>query len=76
VERSHQTDDNEFYIPQLGLCESVEEFLWREKFLALQPKYIAKKFFFMNIQSDVKFKQNSSDSTNLSCAKIVEKRIF
>ena len=29
VERSHQTDDNEFYIPQLELCESVEEFLWR-----------------------------------------------
>jgi len=29
VERSHQTDDNEFYIPQIALCKSKEEFLWR-----------------------------------------------
>ncbi|MCM8810642.1 MAG: hypothetical protein NC917_03220, partial [Candidatus Omnitrophica bacterium] len=29
VERSHQTDDNEFYIPQLDRCESKEEFIWR-----------------------------------------------
>ncbi|MFN4228178.1 MAG: helix-turn-helix domain-containing protein, partial [Candidatus Ratteibacteria bacterium] len=27
VERSHQTDDNEFYIPQLDRCESKEEFI-------------------------------------------------
>ena len=29
VERSHQTDDNEFYIPQLELCQDVKEFFWR-----------------------------------------------
>ena len=29
VERSHQTDDNEFYIPQLELCQDVREFFWR-----------------------------------------------
>ncbi|MCM8810536.1 MAG: transposase, partial [Candidatus Omnitrophica bacterium] len=29
VERSHQTDDNEFYIPQLDRCESKEEFICR-----------------------------------------------
>lgn len=29
VERSHQTDDNEFYIPQIERCESKEEFFWR-----------------------------------------------
>ena len=29
VERSHQTDDNEFYIPQLDLCQDVKEFFWR-----------------------------------------------
>ncbi len=29
VERSHQTDDNEFYIPQLELCYDVREFFWR-----------------------------------------------
>jgi len=29
VERSHQTDDNEFYIPQIERCESKEEFFDR-----------------------------------------------
>ena len=29
VERSHQTDDNEFYIPQLELCQDLKEFFWR-----------------------------------------------
>ena len=29
VERSHQTDDNEFYIPQLELCQDLGEFFWR-----------------------------------------------
>ena len=29
VERSHQTDDNEFYIPQLELCKDLKEFLFR-----------------------------------------------
>jgi transposase len=29
VERSHQTDDNEFYIPQLELCQDAKEFFWR-----------------------------------------------
>jgi transposase len=29
VERSHQTDDNEFYIPQLELCRDVREFFLR-----------------------------------------------
>lgn len=29
VEKSHQTDDNEFYIPQLELCQDVREFFWR-----------------------------------------------
>ena len=29
VERSHQTDDNEFYIPQLELCKDLKEFLLR-----------------------------------------------
>lgn len=29
VDRSHQTDDNEFYIPQLELCQDVQEFFWR-----------------------------------------------
>jgi hypothetical protein len=29
VERSHQTDDNEFYIPQLQRCESLKEFMYR-----------------------------------------------
>jgi len=29
VERSHQTDDNEFYIPQIELCKDLKEFLYR-----------------------------------------------
>lgn len=29
VERSHQTDDNEFYIPQLELCKNLTEFMFR-----------------------------------------------
>jgi len=29
VERSHQTDDNEFYIPQLELCKDAGEFFVR-----------------------------------------------
>ncbi|MEM3362608.1 MAG: integrase core domain-containing protein [Candidatus Micrarchaeia archaeon] len=29
VERSHQTDDNEFYIPQLEVCRDLKEFLFR-----------------------------------------------
>jgi hypothetical protein len=29
VERSHQTDDNEFYIPGLELCQDVKEFFLR-----------------------------------------------
>ena len=29
VERSHQTDDNEFYIPQIELCRDLKEFLFR-----------------------------------------------
>lgn len=29
VERSHQTDDNEFYVPQLELCKSLTEFMFR-----------------------------------------------
>ncbi len=29
VERSHQTDDNEFYIPQLELCRDIKEFFFR-----------------------------------------------
>jgi hypothetical protein len=29
VERSQETDDNEFYIPQLQRCESLKEFMYR-----------------------------------------------
>ncbi|MEM3580678.1 MAG: integrase core domain-containing protein, partial [Candidatus Bathyarchaeia archaeon] len=36
VERSHQTDDNEFYIPQLELCKDLTEFLFR----ALRWEYV------------------------------------
>jgi len=29
VERSHERDDNEFYIPQLELCKDLKDFLFR-----------------------------------------------
>lgn len=29
VERSHQTDDNEFYIPQIERCADLKEFYFR-----------------------------------------------
>lgn len=29
VERSHQTDNNEFYIPQIERCEDLKEFFFR-----------------------------------------------
>jgi hypothetical protein len=35
VERSHQTDDNEFYIPQLELCKDLKEFLFKSNKMAM-----------------------------------------